>query len=82
MQVCNEGRFRILLITRPRLAGGGINTEHRAHGLMGSCLDLASPSRGSLAAALNCSLSAGWTLPFGRERRAIIIATIMTQVHC
>jgi hypothetical protein len=27
-----------------RLAGGGIYTEHRAHGSLGTCLDLASPT--------------------------------------
>ncbi|EIE19262.1 hypothetical protein COCSUDRAFT_67820, partial [Coccomyxa subellipsoidea C-169] len=31
---------------------------------MGSCLDLASPARGSIVAALDCSLPAGRTLPF------------------
>ncbi len=36
---------------------GAEDTEHRAH-LIGSCLDLASPSRGRLAAAFDCSLSA------------------------
>ena len=32
-------------IFRPRLAGGGINTEHRTHDLIGTCLDLASLTR-------------------------------------
>ena len=35
--------------------------------LIGSCLDVASPTRGRIAAAFNCSLSAGCTLPLNRE---------------
>ena len=38
-------------IGRPRLAGGGINTEHRAHG----CLDLASPTGVKFLAAFTAA---------------------------
>ena len=55
-----------LYIVGPRLAGAGNNTEHRAHGMIGSRLDPASPTRGRIVAAFNCSLSAGRTLPSGR----------------
>ena len=40
--------------------------------LIGSCLDLASPSRGRIVAASNCSLSAGQHLATWQEQLVII----------
>ncbi len=41
--------------------------KHRAHGCVDLKLDLASPTRGRIVAALKCSLSAGRTWPFRRK---------------
>ena len=54
----------------PGWQGGDTNTEHRAHGI-GSCLDLASPTRGRNLAAFTCSLSAD--APCLRQEKRVII---------
>ncbi len=53
----------------PYPAGGGAVQIRKAPcpRLIGSCVDLASPTRGRMMAAFNCSLSAGRTLPLGRK---------------
>ncbi len=72
----------IVCISWPRLAGGGMITEHSAHGCLGSCLDLASPTRDRTVAAFKCTLlSAGRT--FSQKKRVIVIITLRpTLIAC
>ncbi len=60
----------------PRPAGYGINTEHCPR-LIGSCLDLASPSRGGTCGSLHMQLVCRRTLPLAGNACTVIKTTLL-----
>ncbi len=70
MQLCFDDTKHVLVILNLKSCSRTcckIMREHIVHLQTGSCLDVASPTRGRIMVAFNCSLSARRTLLLGRK---------------